>query len=117
MDFSQAIAAHAEWKIKLRLYLNGQGHLDPATICQDNQCVLGQWIYGEGTQFAHLSEYENLKATHAHFHRCAAGVVELIDRGDTNTATQALMAGSEFATLSTAITMSLMKLKREAAPA
>lgn len=117
MDFNQAIAAHAEWKIKLRLYLNGQGDLNPHVICQDNQCVLGKWIYGEGAGFSYLPEFDHLRHTHAQFHKCAAGIVDKINRGDRESATQALAPGSEFTQLSSEITVDLMKIKRAAVAA
>lgn len=115
MDLTQAIAAHAEWKVKLRLYLGGQGELDPCIIAQDNQCVLGKWIYGEGQQYASLPEFEELRQHHAMFHRCASEIVEKIDSDQTDEAEKDLEPGGQFATLSSEISMGLMKLKRNVA--
>ena len=112
MDFTQAIAAHAEWKVKLRLYLGGQGDLDPSIIAQDNQCALGQWIYGEGQAYAHLAEFETLRQHHKSFHKCASVVVEKIDANHQEEATQDLEPGGEFSSLSSEISMGLMRLKR-----
>ena len=117
MDFTQAIAAHAEWKVKLRLYLGGQGDLDPAVIAQDNQCALGKWIYGEGQAFAHLPEFEELRQHHASFHTCASQVVQKIDAGNQDGAAEDLEPNGEFAALSSEISMGLMRLKRHVSEA
>jgi len=79
MNFDEAITAHSQWKIRLQSVVNGTSKesLDPAVVGLDNKCPLGQWIYGEATQFSTLTEYGELRHEHAHFHTCAAETLRL----------------------------------------
>ena len=51
--FDDAIAAHIKWKIRLGQFIDGTSteKLDSAMVCKDNVCVLGKWIYGDGTKY------------------------------------------------------------------
>ena len=75
--FPAMVKAHQAWKARLRSLLDGRSeeNLDPATIEKDHVCALGQWLYGHGAATQHLPAYGALRVRHAHFHRCAAGVV------------------------------------------
>jgi hypothetical protein len=50
LDIQMAKAAHENWKIRLQAYLDGASteDLNAETICFDDRCDLGQWIYGPG---------------------------------------------------------------------
>jgi hypothetical protein len=98
MNFDEAITAHSQWKIRLQSAINGTNKevLDPATICVDNRCTLGQWIYGEAKEHSTLKEYEVLRLEHAHFHQCAAEVVRTFQAGETDKARAALESGGHF---------------------
>ncbi len=75
--FPAMVKAHQAWKSRLRTLLDGRSEevLDPATVEKDHVCALGQWLYGKGAASRHLPAYGVLLERHAHFHRCAAGVV------------------------------------------
>ncbi|MFN3964196.1 MAG: methyl-accepting chemotaxis protein [Silanimonas lenta] len=75
--FPAMVKAHQAWKARLRSLLDGRSeeNLDPATVEKDHVCALGQWLYGKGASTQHLPAYGVLRERHAHFHRCAAGVV------------------------------------------
>ena len=80
-DFSSAIRAHQDWKMKLFNYMNNpDGSLDSKKVCLDNQCALGKWIYGDGEVYnkSHHHEYESLKDSHAKFHKIAGTVIDNI---------------------------------------
>ncbi len=80
--FDKAITAHALWKDELQRAI-ARGELpDPVFVGADDNCELGQWIYGEGRLQHDLVEYERLRSLHAAFHQAAANVVEQISRGD-----------------------------------
>jgi hypothetical protein len=81
--FYTAVEAHIKWKLRLQKHLDGtsQEKLDPEVICKDDQCVLGKWIYSEGKKYQELPAYEELRMTHADFHKCAANVVRKTDAG------------------------------------
>jgi Chemoreceptor zinc-binding domain len=83
MDLNDAISAHIEWsEILLHAIDESAEGLDVQVICQDNQCRLGKWIYGDGTEYKHKPSYEPLRLAHAEFHICAADVLRLNNAGD-----------------------------------
>jgi hypothetical protein len=91
LDFQAAIRAHHEWKLRLdELLQDGQRTtLDPVTICRDDLCDLGQWIYGDGRRiFGHLPLFEDLRVCHADFHLVAGEVVHGVRAGRTAHARQ-----------------------------
>ena len=75
MDLNQAILAHSKWKTRLQNFIQGNEQLNPEMVGKDNQCDLGKWIYGEGSKYASLSQFSDLKTKHAKFHAAAANVV------------------------------------------
>lgn len=96
LDFVAAIEAHRKWKTRLSAYIDRTSTetLDPALICQDDKCVLGKWIYGEGKTFCgHMATFHRLKADHAEFHINAGEVVTLYNRGKLEEAKAHLLEG------------------------
>lgn len=114
MNFDDAIAAHLKWKARLDQFIEGTSNesLNSATICKDNLCDLGKWIYGDGAKYQAAPPYADLVKKHAHFHVCAADVVKLVEGGDKPAATS-LLSGA-FASAS-AETVAAIKTLREAA--
>jgi methyl-accepting chemotaxis protein len=84
-----AIIAHAEWKRKLhRSIETGVAHLTPGTASCDDKCALGMWLYG--TDITHdrrkQIEYDQVRASHALFHRTAGSVLSYVERGNISAA-------------------------------
>jgi len=120
MDFDGAVKAHSNWMLRLFNYCKGtsQEKLDPRTIEKDNVCDLGKWLHGEGGKFAADPEFPGLMKAHAAFHKSAASVVVLVDRGQRSEAEKLLTAGdSEYRQLSTQVVGLLKKLERKYAVA
>lgn len=115
MNFDDAIAAHIKWKVRLTQFIDGTGteKLSSATICKDNLCDLGKWIYGEGAKFKAAPHYQDLVKKHATFHVCAAEVAKKVESGDKAGAKSAL--GGPFAGASKDTVAAIMVLKKEAA--
>lgn len=92
MDWMQIISAHVMWKQRLLAYIEGRSEedLDPETIARDDRCVLGKWIYSEGQRFNSLTEFEEVRQRHAHFHLQAAEVVRLVQTGRQDEASRLL---------------------------
>ncbi len=44
MNLDDAIAKHAEWKVKFRSAMERHETMDHATICKDDACMLGKWL-------------------------------------------------------------------------
>lgn len=96
LDFVAAIEAHRKWKERLLAYVEGTSteKLDATTICRDDQCALGKWIYNDGLKAAgNLPAFHQVKAKHAEFHISAAQVVEAVIKGDSAGATTMLHEG------------------------
>lgn len=112
MNFDDAIVAHAEWKLTLTLYLNGEGRLDANIVCQDNQCKLGKWLYSDGKKYANEHAYEHLRAVHAKFHQSAAQVIKTVDDAQIDAAKNLIAPGSEYAKVSASVIEAISAIKR-----
>ena len=110
--FDDAIAAHIKWKIRLNKFIDGTSteKLDAETICKDNLCVLGKWIYGDGKKHQDIPCYADLVTKHAHFHRCAGGIVKKVEAHD-QAGAMSLLKG-EFSSAAKETVTTLMSLKR-----
>ena len=97
MDFSEAITAHSQWRIRLQAAISGTSreNLDPKVVGVDDRCVLGQWIHGEAKQFSAVPEYAALVKEHRAFHQCAAQVLTQVATGKLEEA-KASVASGEF---------------------
>lgn len=94
-DFNSAISAHVDWKMKLSRYLSHpDGSLDQKKVCLDNACVLGKWLYGPGEIYkkSHGQIYEDLRLSHAEFHKTAGQVIGYINAGNREEAEKILSA-------------------------
>jgi len=92
-DFDGAIKAHIDWKMKLSKYIsNPDGSLDGKVVCKDNQCLLGKWIYSDGSKFKHEfpEDYESLRLSHAEFHQMAGQIVDAVNQNRPDEAKQLL---------------------------
>ncbi|MFA6015314.1 MAG: methyl-accepting chemotaxis protein [Gallionellaceae bacterium] len=111
--FDDAIAAHIKWKLRLGQFIDGTGteKLDKATVCKDNLCALGKWIYGDGEKHKNAANYGELLTKHANFHRCAGEVVAKVDAKD-KAGAKSILAG-EFAVSAKETVTAIMNLKKE----
>jgi methyl-accepting chemotaxis protein len=82
--------------------------LNADVICLDNQCTLGQWIYGDGQKFKDMEGFEALRDTHANFHKCAAEVIRKTDTGEKPEAETIFK--NDYSVLSKDITRMLVKM-------
>lgn len=91
-----AIDCHMRWKDSLENYVQGVGCnlLSLEMVANDDQCLLGKWIYseGEGT-LGHLPVFRSLVQAHAEFHCQAATILALMRRGEVADATQLMQMG------------------------
>ena len=47
----EAVAAHTNFKLRLRAFSRGSEKMKPADVSQDDLCALGKWLYGDGAKF------------------------------------------------------------------
>jgi len=114
-DFMAAIEAHVRWKVRLEAHIAGNGteELSPEIVGRDDQCVLGKWIHGSGgTAYASHPGFDELRETHAQFHRNAARIIELANAGNTEQAMASLNQG-EYASCSAKVKSKLARLSPE----
>jgi methyl-accepting chemotaxis protein len=115
MNLDDAIAKHAEWKLKFRSAISKQETMDVDTIAKDNCCELGKWLYGEGkSKFGHLASYSACVTKHAAFHIEAAKVAKAINSKKFQEAEAMISSGSTYSAASSAVGTAIMALKKEA---
>jgi Chemoreceptor zinc-binding domain len=113
IDIDTAIAAHENWKLRLRNYLDGKSteQLSPEVVCLDDKCDLGKWLHGPGGQrLGKYPAFTLLIARHKYFHVQASTVVALAQSGDTAKAEATLKTHYEHG--STQTVLLLKELKR-----
>jgi aerotaxis receptor len=112
-DLDQAVAAHLQWKAKLRNAIDRGETLDADTVCRDDRCPLGQWLHGPGRQrWGHVPEFTTLLERHADFHRTVGAVVRQVNAGQKDAAGRALQGGTAFARATQATVMAIKALQR-----
>ncbi len=95
IDLPGAITAHVNWKARLQKFIDGKSDekLEPMMVCRDDQCDLGKWIHGPGTDRFYADEaFRGLRADHAQFHYVAANVVRYM-QDDDRAGAEALLRG------------------------
>ena len=118
MNLDTAVAAHAEWKIKLRTAIESGQTLDASSIAADNCCELGRWLHGDAKRLLGTRpEYQDSLACHAAFHREAGRVAQVINNRQADQARAMLEPGGAYAVASSAVGLALTRLKREMAKA
>lgn len=114
MNLDEAIQKHAEWKVKLRSAITKKETLDAATIRQDNACILGKWLHGEGkAQYGNKPSFANLVAKHAEFHHNASKVADAINARKYDAAETMLGVGSQYGNASLTVAAAISALKKE----
>jgi len=83
INFTTAIQAHSNWKLRLAAQLRGtaQEKIDVRSLVRDNVCELGKWLHGEGRAHSSHPKFRELVGAHADFHRSAAEIAAMIERG------------------------------------
>ena len=96
LNFMTAIEAHIKWKSRLESYIQGTGKEDlkVETVCRDDQCPLGKWIYSTGGErFGTIDTFGEMKGQHALFHQCAGRVLDTAQQGRKEEAMRLLQYG------------------------
>ncbi|PWB39399.1 MAG: hypothetical protein C3F19_16035 [Rhodocyclales bacterium] len=96
LNFMTAIEAHIKWKSRLENYIQGTSSEDlkVETVCRDDQCPLGKWIYSTGGQrFGSIDTFGEMKGQHALFHQCAGRILETAQTGQKDEAMRLLQYG------------------------
>ena len=89
----KGFAVHATIKAQLIKVINGEEEANPHIIKTDNNCIVGDWLYGPGSEFEDLPEYQALKEIHAQFHVEAYNALILNKTGKTTEANDYISSG------------------------
>ncbi len=112
LNFMAAIDVHMKWKGRLESYIQGASgeEMQVEIVSRDDQCQLGQWIYGAGAaQYGTLDTFAEMRAQHAHFHVCAGKVLATAKEGRKQDALH-MLAHGDYLRASERIKMLLAKL-------
>jgi aerotaxis receptor len=109
-----AVAAHVDWKAKLRGAVMRGDQFDVATVSRDDACNLGKWLHGDGRQCcAQLAGFTTLIERHAAFHREVGQVAQLVNAGRQDDALAALESGTPFTRATQATVKAIRELQAE----
>jgi len=109
----EAVAAHTNFKLRLRGFCHGTEKLDPAVVGRDDQCAMGKWIYGDGAKYESHPECGTVRAEHAQFHKCAGEVAQAVAEGNAHAAERMLDdERSKFNQASTSTVKAILRFKK-----
>ena len=57
----KGFVAHSNVKARLKRIIAGEEEAAPESVRADNKCIVGEWIYGPGSEFSDTEEYKKLK--------------------------------------------------------
>ena len=109
----EAVAAHTNFKLRLRGFCHGTEKMDPAVVGRDDQCAMGKWIYGDGAKYESHPECGTVKTEHAQFHKCAGEVAQAVADGNSHAAERMLDdERSKYNQASTTTVRAILKFKK-----
>jgi len=113
LNYDDAILAHSRWKKRLADLIEGKSTevLDPAKVGRDDQCDLGKWIQTAPPEVKQDGEFVKLVAEHADFHKQAASIVQLIQKGDLVAAQKCMEPSSDYIRKSMAVVNQIGKIR------
>jgi hypothetical protein len=115
MDLNKAIEKHAEWKLKFRMAISKQEAMDVVTISKDDCCELGKWLHGDSkAKLGKFASHSDCMGKHAIFHVEAGKVAKTINAKKYAEAEAMLGVGTPYTVASSAVAVTIMRLKKEA---
>lgn len=114
-EITKGIGAHGLWKQRLLdAIATGKSQWSPDTVCQDNQCDFGKWLYATNVVDRKSPHFEMVKNLHAQFHKAAGEVLRLALAGKKTEASTAIGDHSPYRELSTKLTKEMMAWRDKA---
>lgn len=113
-EISLYIAQHGMWKSRLLKSLETKSNeFDVNVVKTDNNCAFGKWLHGSiSDNLKNSSTYTIIKETHAKFHIETARILQLINEGKMDEAKRSLQMDTEYAVISSKLTLLMMDWKR-----
>jgi methyl-accepting chemotaxis protein len=112
-EISKAIAAHGQWKMKLRKAIDtGECESTPFRVKQDCNCAFGKWLhYRIDPKVKASPQYPKIVQLHASFHEEAGSILDLALYGDKEEARSLIGLGSQFSRISAELTKEMSAWK------
>jgi hypothetical protein len=104
-----ALVDHSFWKVRLAEAIHDRGsEFSPNVVGRDDQCAFGKWLYSEtDPALKNDGNYEDVRQSHAEFHRAAAEVLRLVQENRTAEARAAILPPSDFVRASARLNLAL----------
>ncbi|MFZ6725928.1 methyl-accepting chemotaxis protein [Undibacterium sp. MH2W] len=112
IDIDAIIDGHRQWKVKLRDSIELREQVDVKTLCRDDCCSLGKWLYSDGQRLSGRQSFKALVEKHAYFHQTAGQIGALINEGSYDLAEEQLRHGTPFSQATSAVVLILSGIKR-----
>jgi len=108
-----AVNAHGKWITELRIAIEeGSSVFDPEIVRTDNSCDFGKWLYDDFPKSPESLElFDDIRETHAKFHRKAAHILQLAISGRAPEALKLMDYQGEFMRLSGELILLLKGLR------
>ncbi len=95
-----AVLAHSRWITDLKVAIeDASSAFDPETVKTDKHCEFGKWLYDDFPKSAR-GVFEDIRNTHAAFHKSAAQILRLATEGHKDDALRLMQYEGDFMTLS-----------------
>lgn len=116
MDLNEALAKHANWKLKFRSAISNRETMDAETISKDNYCGFGKWLHGEAkSKFNNFPSFSECVTKHAAFHVEAGKVAKAVNDKKYEEATAMIdNLDSPYTKASSAFGVAIIHLRKEA---
>ncbi len=108
-QIDKATAAHAMWKAKLILEMEGRSvKIDRQTAKDCHACAFGMWLDGNKSQLSGNPEFEPIYTRHEAFHQEVGAILEKIVGGRLAEAKESFQAGT-FRQVSSRLVLDLLR--------
>jgi hypothetical protein len=107
---TQAIAAHDEWRTRLRTIIsNGGTELDARKVRRGDECDFGKWLEARTAKVKSSARWKEISEFHTRFHDATGRVIELVDERRRAEALASLQSEGEFGLAAADLATSLAK--------
>lgn len=110
-EIDAVLAAHAAWKSRFHDFLVGRSGVDVAVLGTTDHCAFGNWLDNYGAKHLDKTQYEEINALHADFHRIAAEVMAKLKAHDFAGAHALIAQGGKLEQSSSALAARLLMVK------
>ena len=110
-----SISAHGKWLTQLKIAIeDGTSQFDPESVRADNRCDFGKWLYDDFPKSPESRKlFDDIRETHAKFHRKAAHILQLAISGHAEEALKLMDYQGEFMRLSGELILLLKGLRTD----